>query len=66
MNRQDFRTRNSRELRDPKYKNKVIDVNLDSQIRCPHCNHLFFKGDFKGAIEIKCSDCKKVTSLRQL
>lgn len=66
MNRQEFRTRNSQELRDPKYKTNVIHVNLDSKIRCPHCNHLFFKGDFKGAIEIKCSDCKKVIRLRQL
>lgn len=66
MNRKEFKEICSNAVDDPKYQGKVIQVNLDSQVRCPHCNRMFFKGDFLGAIEIKCPDCKQIVSLRQL
>ena len=68
MNRKDFRKHKSRALTIEKYKGSVIEVNQDAQVRCPYCNYLFFKGDFRGAIQIKCpmKDCKELVNIRQL
>lgn len=68
MNRRDFRKYQSKAITIEKYKGSVIQVNLDAQVRCPYCNHLFFKGDFKGAIQIKCpmKDCKELVNIEQL
>lgn len=33
------------------------------EFRCPHCNKLLFKGNFKGKIEIKCGKCKHILLL---
>ena len=33
------------------------------EYRCPHCNKLLFKGNFKGTIEIKCPKCKKIVKI---
>jgi hypothetical protein len=68
MNRKDFKKHKSKAITSKKYKGSVIQVNLDTKVRCPHCNYLFFKGDFKGAIQIKCpmKDCKELTNIEQL
>lgn len=34
-----------------------------NEIRCPHCNKMLLKGNFKGVIEIKCSRCGKIHKL---
>jgi hypothetical protein len=68
MNRKDYRKHKSKALRLEKYKGSVIKVNEDALVRCPFCNYLFFKGDFKGAIQIKCpmKDCKELVNIEQL
>jgi len=68
MNRKDFRKHKSKALRLEKYKGSVIKVNENTLVRCPYCNYLFFKGDFKGAIQIKCpmKDCKELVNIEQL
>jgi len=34
------------------------------EYRCEHCNKLFFKGALRqGTIEIKCRNCKRISTL---
>jgi phage FluMu protein Com len=34
-----------------------------SEIRCPHCNKLFFKASLvEGVVEIKCKNCKNIST----
>jgi uncharacterized protein (DUF2225 family) len=68
MNRKEFKKHKSKALTIERYKGSVIDVDMDSKVRCPHCNYMFFKGTFKGAIQIKCpmKDCKEMVNIQML
>jgi len=68
MNRKDFRRLESKALTLDKYKGSVIEVDLDTLVRCPYCNYLLFKGQFMGAIQIKCpvKDCKELITIQML
>jgi hypothetical protein len=68
MNRKDFRKYESKAIQIEKYKGSVIEVNQDALVRCPYCNYLFFKGEFKGAIQIKCpmKECKELVNIQMI
>lgn len=44
----------------------LMDID-DSEVRCPHCNKLFFKGKAsRDPQEIKCNRCGKLVKIQRL
>lgn len=54
-------------------KGSIIVVNEEEEMRCPHvkkngrrCNSLFFKGEARGKIQIKCRKCHETLTIKMM